>query len=100
MHKILIFYSLSLNLVFDIYNAVSKNFTENVFWFQQTKLQITLLLFNGFITLSLVCYLADRGPTCPSVSVALLTPQGYHGVLTRCNSRVLILASSQSFHEY
>ena len=35
---------------------------------------------------------------CSSVSLVLLTPKESPGVSTRCNCRVLIRASSQSFH--
>ena len=43
-----------------------------------------------------------RGPTgglfCSSVSVVLLTPKRSPDVSTRCNCRVVVLASSHSFH--
>ena len=32
---------------------VSKNFIRSMFWFQQTRLQTTLLLFVGYTTLTL-----------------------------------------------
>ena len=35
---------------------------------------------------------------CSSVSVVLLTPQGSPGISTRCNCRVIILASPQYFN--
>ena len=49
----LICYPRNLNRLFNIYSMVFKNFIENMFWFQQTRPQTTLLLFDDYITFKL-----------------------------------------------
>ena len=44
---------LNLNPLSDIYSRVSRTFIESMFWFQQTRPQTTLLLFDGYIILTL-----------------------------------------------